>query len=237
MKNRKIVLIGGPCGGKTGSIKFLSKELSSQGYSVNIVGETATSLLKLGYMPNSNISTFDFQNLLFKIQFLNEYLSENMSGILLCDRGIFDGKVYINDDAFQKILGLNMVKENEIFSTYDGALYFRSISHEYPEEFSKQRIYESPEIGKARDEHCKSIWTEKIIPCYYDNLDGFRNKQKIVLAALKKQLEILKQADSYNLSDFYDSEHFKYIYNGINDILIKNNVPKDITAKTLRLIR
>ena len=72
MKNRKIVLIGGPCGGKTGSIKFLSKELSSQGYSVNIVGETATSLLKLGYMPNSNISTFDFQNLMFKNQFLNK---------------------------------------------------------------------------------------------------------------------------------------------------------------------
>ena len=41
-----------------------------------VVLPNANSLLKLGYMPSVNISTFDFQNLLFKIQFLNEYMSE-----------------------------------------------------------------------------------------------------------------------------------------------------------------
>ena len=94
MKTYKIVLTGGPCGGKTDSIDFLSKKLIEQDYSVKIVNETANSLLKLGYMPSVNISTFDFQNLLFKIQFLNEYMSEGKSNILLCDRGLFDGKVY-----------------------------------------------------------------------------------------------------------------------------------------------
>ena len=237
MKTYKIVLTGGPCGGKTNSIEFLSQKLTEQNYLVKIVDETANSLLKLGYMPSENISTFDFQNLLFKIQFLNEYMSESKTNILLCDRGLFDGKVYIGNDDFQKILALNKVKEKEAFSTYDGALYFRSISYEYPDEFSKKRIYESPEIGRIRDERCKEIWIDKIVPCNYDNLDGFENKQKMIYLALKEKLEHLKQSKSYNLSDYYDIECFKYIYNGINDILVKNNIVDDIKIKTRGLIR
>ena len=237
MKTYKIVLTGGPCGGKTDSIEFLSKKLIEQDYLVKVVDETANFLLKLGYMPSVNISTFDFQNLLFKIQFLNEYMSEGKSNILLCDRGLFDGKVYIGNDDFQKILDLNKVKEKEVFSTYDGALYFRSISYEYPDEFSKKRIYESPEVGRIRDERCKEIWIDKIVPCNYDNLDGFENKQKMIYLALKEKLEHLKQSKSYNLSDYDDIECFKYIYNGINDILVKNNIVDDIKIKTRGLIR
>ena len=144
----KIVLTGGPCGGKTESIDFLSKKLIEQNYSVKVVNETANSLLKLGYMPSVNISIFDFQNLLFKIQFLNEYISEGKSNILLCDRGLFDGKVYINESDFQKILELNEVKEKEIFSTYDGALYCRSISYEYPNEFSKKEFMKAQKLAE-----------------------------------------------------------------------------------------
>lgn len=237
MKTYKIVLTGGPCGGKTDSIDFLSKRLIEQDYSVKIVNETANSLLKLGYMPGVNISIFDFQNLLFKIQFLKEYISEGRANILLCDRGLFDGKVYIEDDDFQKILNLNKVEEKEVLSTYDGALYFRSISYEYPDEFSKRRIYESPEVGIIRDERCKKIWIDKIVPCNYDNLDGFKNKQKMIYLALNQQLEYLKQIKSYKLSDYYDIEYFKYIYSGINEILTKNDISDDIKIKTGGLVR
>lgn len=237
MESYKIVLTGGPCGGKTDSIEFLSKKLSDQDYSVKIVDETANSLLMLGYMPSVNISTFDFQNLLFKIQFLKEYLLEGTSNILLCDRGLLDGKVYIDSNDFQRILDSNKVEEEKVFSTYDGALYFRSISYEYPNEFSKKRIYESLEIGKIRDERCKEIWTKKIVPCNYDNLDGFKNKQEMLYLALKEQLEYLKQIKSYKLSDYYDIEYFKYIYCGIDEILVKNNISDDIKIKTKGLIR
>ena len=191
MPNYKIVLTGEPCGGKTASLDFLAKKLRDQDYSVKIVQETANSLLNLGYMPSVNISTFDFQNLLFKIQFLKEYIAEGKANILLCDRGLFDGKVYIDTNDFRKILDLNKVKEEEISRTYDGVLYFRSIAYEYPDEFLKKRIYERLEV------------------------------------TLK----------SSKLSDYYDREYFKYIYNGINDILAKNDVSFDIKIKTRELIR
>lgn len=237
MDTYKIVLTGGPCGGKTESIQFLSKKLVELDYSVRMVGETANALLQLGYMPNRNISTFDFQNLLFKIQFLKEYVSEGMSEIILCDRGMFDGMVYIDNEGFQKILELNRLNKEKLVSTYDGVLYFRSIAHEYPDEFSKKRVYESPQVGMDRDECCFRIWEQKIISCNYNNVDGFRNKQELIYMALKERLEFLKAIKTINLSDYYGDEHFKYIYDGIDDILVKNNVSCDIKIRTKELIR
>lgn len=233
----KIVLTGGPCGGKTESIPFLLEKLRKQKYSLEIVDETANSLLELGYMPNVNISTFDFQNLLFKIQFLKEYMSEGKSKILLCDRGLFDGKVYIDNIDFKKILDVNKVDEQKIFSTYDAALYFRSISYEYPNEFIKYRIYETPEIGRMRDERCKEIWSQKIIPCEYSNFDGLEKKQELIYNSLEKQIKLLEKVNPNNLSDYYDNEYFKYIYNGIDDIFEKSNVSTDTKVKTKRLIK
>jgi LacI family transcriptional regulator len=52
MMTYKIVLTGGPCGGKTEGIQYLYKKLIDDGYSVRIVNETARALLELGYMPN-----------------------------------------------------------------------------------------------------------------------------------------------------------------------------------------
>ena len=68
-------------------------------------------------------------------------------------------------------------------------------------------------------------------------MDGFENKQKLTYLALKKQLEYIEQIKSYKLSDYYNIEYFKYIYNGINDILAKNDISDDIKIKTRGLIR
>ena len=67
-------------------------------------------------------------------------------------------------------------------------------------------------------------------------MDGFENKQKIIYLALKKFLKYLNQNKSHKLSDYYDIECFKYIYNGINDILAKTDISDDIKIKTKGLI-
>lgn len=237
MGTYKIVLTGGPCGGKTESIKFLSNALSENKYSVKTVDETATSLLNLGYEPKKNISLFDFQNLLFKIQFLKEYISENKSNILLCDRGLLDAKTYIGDNDFKKVLELNRLDEGKILSTYDGALYFRSISYDYPEEYSSKRIYETVEVARNRDRECINIWKNKLVPCNYSNLDGFVNKQKSLYISLKESLEKLKNTNPHSLSDFYSYDYYKFIYDGIDQILNNNKVDHNIKVKTKDLAR
>lgn len=237
MVTAKIALVGGPCGGKTSSISFIVGELEKHGISVKTVDETASLLFDLGFAPGTNISIFDFQNLLLKIQFMKEYISEGKSKVLLCDRGIFDSKVYIGNEEFKQILLLNKLDETEISSTYDGALYFRSISHEYPNEFAIQRIYETPEIGAMRDELSEDIWSNFIIPCEYSNLDGFENKQNVLCSTLIDCLGTLDLTRMRNLSDYYDSNHCNFIYNGINDILDKNEFDGDVKIKIRSLIK
>ena len=237
MKTCKIVLTGGPCGGKTESLQFITHELRNKFSPVNFVDETANSLLTLGYMPSNNISVFDFQNLLFKIQFLKEYKQESKSKILICDRGLFDGKVYIDETSFQKLLAFNYVKEKEISSTYDIALYFRSIAHEYPNIFVANRIYESPEIGVIRDEMCLDIWKNKILPIDYDNNSGFENKKKIIFSSLRQYLETVDFNGLASLSDYYDSSYINFMLDGINLIMESNNIPDEIKSKTRRLVK
>ncbi len=236
MNARKIVLTGGPCGGKTECLEIFKEKLKKTGKSVISIEETANSLLQLNYMPGTNISTFDFQNLLFKIQFLKEYFNEKKADIVLCDRGLLDGKVYIGDKDFQKLLIQNKMEEEKIISTYDIALYFKSIAYEYPEDFILKRIYETAEVGVIRDKKCKEIWKEKIILSNYDNIDGFEVKKQSIYDSLITYLNN-KQSQYFSLSEYYSEEYITFMFNGIENILSDNDVSNDVRNKTRRLVK
>lgn len=233
----KVVFTGGPCGGKTECLEVFRDQLRQTGKSVISIEETANSLLQLNYMPGTNISTFDFQNLLFKIQFLKEYFNEKKADIILCDRGLLDGKVYIGDEDFKKILSQNKVEEEKIISTYDAALYFKSIAYEYPDDFILKRIYETAEVGIIRDKKCKEIWEKKLISHNYDNLDGFEIKKQSIYKSLVTYLNNCKQSQYYCLSDYYSEEYITFMLNGIENILSNNEVSDDTKIKTRRLVK
>jgi len=235
MKNKKIVLTGGACGGKSESIPLFKEGLINEGYSVNVLEETANSLLSMGFSPKSNISVFDFQHLLFNIQFLREYYLEGQSNILICDRGLLDGKVYLGSDSFNRILELNNLDEQTIKSTYDRAIYFKSIVHDYPELFREKRPYDDIDATIRRDLLCKDIWLDKIIDCEYSNLEGFSRKQELLYSSLMREIKLL-QEESSSLSDYYDIEYLKFIRKGIDTILNSNDISQDIKIKTKGLV-
>ena len=91
MSNKKIVLVGGPCGGKTNTIPKLINQLKDD-YLISSTEEIAGALLEMGYLDEYPITSYSFQNLLFKLHFINEYNNEQKSEVLICDRGIFDAK-------------------------------------------------------------------------------------------------------------------------------------------------
>lgn len=237
MCSYKVVLTGGPCGGKTESLPYLQSKLTSKGMKTIIVSETARSLLSLDYMPGDNISYFDFQNLLFKIQFIKEYLNEKTANIAICDRGLLDAKIYMDDNEFQNLLYENGVKEEEITSTYDAALYYKTIAYEYPEVFKKERIYESPEIGIKRDKKSIEIWSNKLLKTSYSNFSSFENKKKFLCEALINYIDSLDLTQVTSLSDYYSQDIIPLLLNGINQIMDTNKIPNDIKVKTRRLIK
>lgn len=236
MNNIKIVLIGGPCGGKTTSVCEYKERLSKK-YNVQFIEETASSLLNLGYLDELPISSFDFQNLLFKIQFINEYIAEQNSEILLCDRGLFDAKAYLSEEDFNRLLKANKMLKENIMSTYDGALYFSSIAYNYPEMFSRKRKYETPEKAIERDALSLKIWHDKLISSIYSDEQGFEIKKEIIYNSLVYFLKNNSNNDLKSLVDFYDETILKIMVEEIEEILFNNNIPKKVKSKTMELIR
>ena len=131
MKIYKIVLTGGPRSGKTSVLKKLIEHYkNNKNVTLITVPETATLLKDNGINPETMGSIYDFQNLLFRMQYMKECEAErvavqaakNNDVIIVYDRGLFDNKAYLETTAeFESILKENSVfnEEIELLDRYD----------------------------------------------------------------------------------------------------------------------
>jgi hypothetical protein len=236
MKNFKIVLTGGPCGGKTTSIGYLQQKLGNK-YNVLVLDEIPNGLLQLGYLDEVKISLLDFQRLLFNIQFINEYNAEKECDILLCDRGLLDSKAYLNSQQYNEILKINNLSCKDILNTYNLALYYRTIAYEYPDLFRKQRIYETPESAIFKDKQSLVIWKEILLNAKYLNTEGFQTKINKIYDSMYRKILSDNFDEGNVLSDYYDENTIKSMKNGIDEILYLNNISPDVTIKTRGLVK
>ena len=115
----KIVLTGGPCGGKSTALAWIDNYFSKRGYRVLSIPETATELIVNGTTPTTSRTNFDFQRTLFKLQkFKEQLIEDNAKGmqvdkiLIVCDRGILDNKAYMSDLEFKSVL--NEFHTNEV---------------------------------------------------------------------------------------------------------------------------
>lgn len=133
MKTYKIVLTGGPCAGKTTAIEEVKKHLINMGFCVITVSETATEMITGGISP-SNVGQIVFQRNLLRMQLIKESVflqcaeSLGKDVVILFDRGVFDGKAYLNDFEFSQILDELNLCENELFDYYDAVLFLDSVA-------------------------------------------------------------------------------------------------------------
>ena len=100
----RVVLTGGPCGGKTTALSEIKARLEALGFLVLCIPEAATLLFSGGCpFPYDENSGFIFQKNLLKLQMaIEEAFSElaDASGrktMMLFDRGLMDGKAYMSE--------------------------------------------------------------------------------------------------------------------------------------------
>lgn len=125
MKPCRIVLTGGPGGGKTTAADLFRRELARR---VAVVPESATLLFTGGFPrahePEAQRAT---QVAIYRLQQSLEALQEALhpETILLCDRGTIDGAAYWPDgaDGFFEALGTSLEAE---LARYDGVVFFQS---------------------------------------------------------------------------------------------------------------
>jgi predicted ATPase len=114
-KNRvyKIVLTGGPCGGKTTGQDRLATFFESMGWKVFTVPEAATVLLSGGvkFAELSKEQAYEFQKDLLitlmqieKVFFNQAALVKDRNVLVICDRGALDPSAYLDGDGWQRIL-------------------------------------------------------------------------------------------------------------------------------------
>lgn len=122
---RRIVLTGGPGGGKTTAADLLRRELGKR---VVIVPEAATILFAGGF-PRSQQwdANRAAQSAIYHVQRNLEDVQSALypERVLLCDRGTVDGAAYWNDgeDSFFHALGTSLDAE---LSRYDAVVFFET---------------------------------------------------------------------------------------------------------------
>lgn len=122
---RRIVLTGGPGGGKTTAADLFRREL---GEGVVIVPEAATLLFSGGFPRSDEINARrSLQSAIYHVQTNLEDVQSAMypNRILLCDRGTVDGGAYWprGCEDFCQNMGTTLALE---FSRYDAVVFFES---------------------------------------------------------------------------------------------------------------
>ena len=119
----RLVLTGGPCGGKTTGQSRLATFFENIGWKVYRVPETATVLLSGGvnFAELSEKAAEKFQANLLKtmIQIENSFFdlassSAAQNCLVICDRGAMDASAFVSREQWDNILEANELDEVDI---------------------------------------------------------------------------------------------------------------------------
>lgn len=187
--NLKIVITGGPGGGKTTALDLFSREFNSQS---KVVPEAATLLFKNGI--NREVSTERIkivQQAIFNLQITMENIFEtlNQNVLLVCDRGTLDGLAYwpgAEEDFFKSI---NSTFDDEL-SRYDGVIFFETAAKK-THHFSSNNPYRIEGIERAieLDDKLKKVWSSHPQFTLISSTESFVDKITHGVNAIKKVIE------------------------------------------------
>lgn len=157
----RIVLTGGPGGGKTTAADLFRREI---GEKVVIVPETATMLFTGGFPrvgePKARAAT---QQAIFHAQVALEDIQGALypGRVLLCDRGTIDGKAFWPGEAPQGFFEtLNTTLEEQL-ARYDAVIFFESAAvGDISIEGGNPARTESNEQARRLDIALREVWSK-----------------------------------------------------------------------------
>lgn len=194
--NYRIVLTGGPGGGKTTAADLLRRELGEE---VVIVPEAATLLFSGGFPRHSNLkASRAAQRAIFYVQ---RGLEDTQHGqyadrILLCDRGTIDGQAYWpkngdSEDNFFDSVGTTLEQE---LDRYDAVLFFETAAAgDISIEGGNPTRTESLDEARKLDRALHSLWSRHKRFMYIPHNPSFLKKTFFALALLEGVVREVKR--------------------------------------------
>ena len=191
-KRKRIVLTGGPGGGKTTAADLLRRELGDR---VVVVPEAATIVFAGGF-PRSQQCDANraAQSAIFHVQRNLEDVQSALypERILLCDRGTIDGAAYWPDDGETFFEAVGSSEQAEL-ARYDAVIFFESaaVGGISVEGGNPTRI-ESNEQALELDRRLRAIWSKHPRFTVVPHDPSFVKKILFGLAALERVVAQLK---------------------------------------------
>lgn len=157
-ENFKIVITGGPGGGKTTALDLIQREFRSR---VKIVPEAATLLFEHGLRREENPERQKMlQHGIYKMQLSLEdtFHSLHSDRLLVCDRGTLDGLAYWPDGEADYFNRIGSTIEREI-ARYDAVIFFQS-SAASGDDIKSNNPYrwEDAVLANELDQKLQAVW-------------------------------------------------------------------------------
>lgn len=199
MQETKIVITGGPCGGKSSAMKHIRDAFEPLGYTVVVVPETATELIGGGVTPTGCNTRRDFQYCQLQLQLKKEEIyaeaGRRMPGnklLLLCDRGALDSKAYQNPADFYQTLEELHLNEDQLRESYDAVFHLVTAADgamEYYTLANNAARTETPEESIEIDRRTLRAWEGHPYLRVIDNSTGFDEKMSRLISEIKSFLK------------------------------------------------
>ncbi len=194
-----IVLTGGPCGGKTTALRLLEEALLRANYEVINVEEAATTIISSGVIPNdSTVNMEEFQKLILRKQLFNEELFKtamyktNKPLVIILDRGAVDGKAYVENMTWKKVLKEESLDEISLYARYDLVLHLVTAAIGAEEAYTtanNSARRETLDEAKVQDDLTRRAWNGHNNLKFIDNKGTFKEKMQKVIEHIFRYLD------------------------------------------------
>lgn len=190
----RIVLTGGPCGGKSTAMSHITDRLTALGFRVFCVPEAA-SLLITGVgmvppmLPEHERITFEGTLLRTKIALEDTFTAlakaSKRRSVVLCDRGTMDTRAYMDKETFDLVLsefGWNVVDLRD--RRYDGVVHLVTAAIGAPQHYGTENNtarHESLEQAAELDFKILEAWVGHPRIRIVDNSTDWKGKLSRVL--------------------------------------------------------
>ena len=207
MKNiQKIVITGGPCGGKTTAMSMIAEMLRNEGYTVILANETATELINDYVRPfgdeKDKLKLEDFQKIILDVQLTKENARfeaaekvQNEKVVVLLDRGILDNRAYIPFETFDEFRKAKNITIDEIMERYDLVIHLRSTAVDKKKAYTLENNgarTESVEKAAAIDRNTLKAWEDHPNFIELENDCSFNEKMNRAIDIVRKSLGLPK---------------------------------------------
>jgi predicted ATPase len=183
---KRIVLTGGPGGGKTTALDLIRREFQGK---IATVPEAATMIFSGGIARSTEDDILKAQQIaIFNLQKHLEDIQRAMfkHSIILCDRGSLDGLAYwpgSHEDFCQK---MNTRVEDEL-ARYDAVIFFETAAKSGESIKSNNPIRnESEKAAIALDDKLQTIWSKHPNFNLIHSSESFINKVMFGITTIEK---------------------------------------------------